>query len=214
MSLNSSASRKSVCVQHPAVERLEALELRHVRCREVTGGDNHVVELLGVLVVLDEIMRRHRELAAAFIVADVTHRGAEADPVTHAGLLHPAFDIIEQHRARRIGRDRLAEVLFERIVGELQPFLGPVRPKIAVHRAVYRLAIFIRTGAPGVVPQAAPVVLLFKTHDLRDVRTLFLGRLKGPQLCRTRRASPDNRNAFGHWKFLLCLEPDPSLVPE
>jgi hypothetical protein len=73
-------------------------------------------------------------------------------------------------------------MFFEGVVSEFQAFLWAVGPQVAVHAAVDRLAVFIQTGAPGVVPHAAPVFLLFIADQFRDVRALVPRRLEGPQL--------------------------------
>jgi len=40
-------------------------------------------------------------------------------------LLDPALDVVPEDLPRRIGGDGFSEVLLERVVGELQAFLGP-----------------------------------------------------------------------------------------
>ena len=78
--------------------------------------------------------------------------------------------------------DWLLEMLVESVVGEFQTFLRASRPQVTIHAAMDRLAIFIEPGAPGVVPHATPVRLLFVAHDLRNVGALGLGGLEGPEL--------------------------------
>ncbi len=185
-------------MQHPAVEGIETLKFRHVGRREMPGSHHHIVELLRVLLVVGEIMRNHREFLRAFVERYPPHRRAEADPLAYIGFLHAAFDIIEQHRTRWIGCDLFAEMLLEAVVGKLQPFLWAVRPQVAVHRAMHRLAILIESGAPCVIPQAAPIVLLLKTYDFRDVSSLLGSRLQGPQLRQARRPRTDDCYAFAH----------------
>ncbi len=76
----------------------------------------------------------------------------ELDVVRDAALLDAALDVVVQDGARRIGRNGAAEMLLEAIVGELEALLGTVRPEIAVHAAMNRLAVLVRAGAPRVVP--------------------------------------------------------------
>ena len=170
-------------VQDAAVETVEAGEFRHVRGREMARGDDDVVEFLGIAVILRQVLHGNGELLGVFVPGHHAHGGFEADPLAHAGLVHAAFDVVEENRARRIGGDLLAEMLFEGIVGELQALLGAVRPEIAVHRAVDGLAILVEAGAPRVVPQAAPVGLLFEADNFRDIGALRRGGLKCSQLC-------------------------------
>jgi len=187
-----------VRVQHPAVEPFEPLKVRHVRGREMAGGDHHVVELFRGTGVRLQVLRGDREFPRILRIGHPAHRGAKADPVAHAGLLDPPLDVVPQHLARRIGGDRLAEVLLERVVGEFEALLRAVRPEVAVHAAMDRLAVFVETGAPGVVPQAAPVGLLFVTHDLGNLGALFRGLLKGAQLRQAARSGTDNRHTVCH----------------
>src|SRR5262249_57603166 len=87
-------------------------------------------------------------------------------------------DVIEEHRAWRKGRYGLLEVVVESVVGELQNFLRSVRPQIAIHAGMDRLAIFIGAGAPGVVPQAAPIALLLVANNVWDLCFLACSQLK------------------------------------
>jgi hypothetical protein len=132
----------------------------------VARGDDDVVEVLVIHPVFHQVMRGDGEVALGLVVADHADGGGKADPVADAGLLHPALDVVDQHGARRIAGDLLAEVFLEGIVGEFQALFRAVGPEIAVHAAMHRLAVFIEAGAPGVVPQPAPVGLLFKADDL------------------------------------------------
>ncbi len=172
-----------VRVQHAAVEGFETLEVGHVRRREVAGRNHDVIEFLAVFVILLFVVCGDCEHSRGFVVGDVTHRRIEANPRAHAGLLDATLDVIVQHRARRIGCDRLAEVVLEKIVGELEAFLGSVGPEVTIHAAVDRLAaVLVETGSPGVAPQAAPVLLLLEADDVRNLGALLLGRLKCPEL--------------------------------
>jgi hypothetical protein len=128
-------------MQHAAVELVETGVFRHVRHAEVARGDDDIVEVLGIHPVGLQVMHRDGEVALVLVVVDHPDRGAEADPVADPCLLHPALDIVEQHGARRIAGDLLAEMLFKGIVGELQPLLRAVRPQVAVHAAMDRLAV-------------------------------------------------------------------------
>ena len=55
------------------------------------------------------------------------------------------FEVISDDAARRVRRDRFAEVVFEGVVRELQPLLGRVGPQVVVHAAVNGLAELIRS---------------------------------------------------------------------
>ena len=54
-------------MQNAAVEGLETLEIRHVGRREMAGGDDDIVELLGHDLVVDAVMRGDGELAGAVV---------------------------------------------------------------------------------------------------------------------------------------------------
>ena len=200
-----------VGMEDAPVEAAEALVLGHVRRREVTAGDDDVVELLGVLLVFHQVVDRDGEALGVFVVLDPADRRPEADVVAHAGFLDPALDVVPQHRARRIGGQRPAEVLVEGVVGELQALLRPVRPEIAVHGAVDGLAVLVDAGAPGVVPQAAPIVLLLETDEFRNFSALARRRLKGPQLGETGRPGANNCDTRLH-PILLRLGRPAGLV--
>src|SRR4030042_711167 len=106
----------------------------------------------------------------------------EPNPVSDTGVLRSTDDVIVEHLARGVGRYLLAEMLVECVVGKFQTFLGSVRPQIAVHAAMYRLAVLVEAGAPGVVPQTAPIALLLEADDVGDRRPLALRPPEWPQL--------------------------------
>ena len=110
----------------------------------------------GYDVNFEDYEKRHQaayaEFAAVVVVLDIAHRRAKADPVAQARLFDTALDVVPEHGARRIGGDWPAKMLLEGIVGEFQALLGAVRPQIAVHAAMDRLAVLVSAGAPGVVP--------------------------------------------------------------
>ena len=128
-------------VQHAAGEAVDALEARHVRDREVAGGHDHVVELLLAVRLRLQIRRAHREPAGRL---ESTGRPgprcrtarACARPISPPGR----GCVVVEDRVGREGRYGLAEMLFERIVPELQRLLRPVRPQVPVHAAMHRLA--------------------------------------------------------------------------
>ena len=189
---------KIVGMQDPAVEVVEAVEMRHVGGREMTRRDDDVVEILAVLPVRREVVSGDPELAGPGVVGDPPDRAAETDPVAHARLPGPTGDVVEQHLARRVGRDLPAEMLLEGIVREFQPFLGAVRPQVTVHGAMDRLAIFVEPRPPSIVPEPAPVGLLLVADDLGNLRSAGLRRLERPQLGEAGRPRADHRNPFGH----------------
>ena len=57
------------------------------------------------------------------------------------------------------------------------------------------LTIFIEPGAPGVVPQAAPVGLLLEADHFWDLGPFLPGRLKCPQLRQAGRTCTNHRNS-------------------
>ena len=187
-----------MAVQDAAVEGREALEIGHVGHREMPGGDDDIVELFRIGDVVGAVMRGDGEFLRLVRIGHHAHRAVEAHPFAHAGLLDAALDVVPQHGARRIGADRPAEMLLESVVGEFQAFLRPVRPEVAVHRAVHRVAMLVEAGAPGVVPQAAPVGLLFEADDLGNVGALVGGRLEGPELRQAGRSGANDGNTTFH----------------
>ena len=183
-------------VHEAAVEALEAFVMRHVRGREVTGGADDVVELFGVGAVLGVVVHGDRELPGCIVIRHPAHGGVEADHVAHTGFQHATFDIVEEDGARRVGGDLLAEMLFERIIGEFETLFRAIRPKVAVHGAVDRFTVFIETGAPSVVPEAAPVLLLLEADDLGDLFAICAGGLEGAKLRQTRWPGTDDCHTF------------------
>jgi hypothetical protein len=57
---------------------------------------------------------------------------------------------------------------------------------------VYRVAVLVEPGAPGVVPQSAPVALLLETSDLGYLSPTSASFLEGVQLCQTAWSSADH----------------------
>ena len=187
-----------MAVQDAAVEGREAFEIRHVGHREMAGGDDHIVEFFGVGDVVGAVVRGDGEFLRLVGIGDHAHRAVEAHPFAHARFLDAALDVVPQHGARRVRADRPAEVLLEGVVGEFQALLRAVRPEIAVHRAMHRVAMLVEAGAPGVVPQAAPVGLLLEAHDLGDVRALVGRRLEGAKLRKAGRSGTNDGNTLVH----------------
>ena len=187
-----------MAVQDAAVEGRKALEIGDVGHREMPRGDDDVVEFLGIGDVVAAVMRGDGEFFRRVGEGHHAHRAVEAHPFAHAGFFDAALDVVPQHGARRIGADRPAKMLLERVVGEFQAFLRPVRPEVAVHRAMHRVAMLVEAGAPGVVPQAAPVGLLFEADDFRDVGALVGGRLEGSKLRQAGRSGSDDGNTTFH----------------
>ena len=194
-------------MQNAPVEGVEARKFRHVRGAEVAGCHHDMVEFFGIGVIVLQVVDGDGELARRRIMGNMPDRRAEPDPGAHPGAVHPAFDIVEQHRARRVAGDLFAEMFLKGVIGKFQPFLRAVRPQIAVHGAVDRLAIFVQPGPPGVIPQPAPVVLLFEADDLGDLGALLRRRLERPQLCQSRRSRPDHRYPFRHHILSVLAQP-------
>ena len=188
-----------VAVQDAAVECRKTFEIGHVGHRKMPRRDDDVVEFLGIGDVVGAVMRGDGEFLRLVRKRHHAHRAVEAHPFLHAGLFDAALDVVPQHGARRVGADRPPKVLLERVVGEFQAFLRPVRPEVAIHRAMHRVAMLVEAGAPGVVPQAAPVGLFFEADDFRDVGALVGGRLEGPELRQAGRPGPDDGHAFFHF---------------
>ena len=153
-------------VHERAPEGLIAGVMGHVGHREVPGGQDHVVEVLANVGVAGKVVGGDREAAAVGRPADAAHRIVEPDVVADAAAVGSAKDVVVEHLAGREGRHRLAEVLLEAVVGELQALLGTVGPQVAVHAGVAGLAMLVESGAPAVVPEPAPVVLLLETDEL------------------------------------------------
>ncbi len=161
-------------------------------------GDDDVVELLGIHPVGLQVVDRDREIALVLVVIHHPHRGAEPDPVPHARLLHAALDIVEQHRPRGVGRDLLAEMLFEGIIREFQPFLRPVRPKVAVHGTMHRFAVLIQPGPPRVASPTRPSSPASRNRRFRGYPPPSPSPTGRPELGKPRRPGADHRNALLH----------------
>ena len=182
-------------VQDTPGELLEAFEVRDLGRRKVPAGVDHVVELLAGQCVAVVVVGLHGKALAGLIESHLAHRIVEADVVAHSGFFDPALDVVPQHFTGRVRGDGATKMLFEGVVGELQALFRPVRPQVAVHAAVHRLAVFIQAGAPGVVPHATPIVLLLVTHQLGDLGALVTGRLEGSKLRHAARAGTDDCHA-------------------
>src|SRR5262245_14827346 len=89
-------------------------------------------------------------------------------------------------------------MMIEGVVGELQDFLGSIRPQIAVHAGVNQLAIFIGACAPSVVPQAAPIALLLEADNLGDLSSLGFRLLECAQLAEPTGPRSDDGDTTGH----------------
>ena len=164
-----------------AGEGVDALEPGHVGEAEVAGGDDDAVELGGGGAARAEVLHGHGEVVLVAVVVHPAHGRGELHLVLDLRPAHAAVDVVPQHFARWVGRDRPAEVLVEGVLGELQGLLRAVRPQVAVHRGVHRLAVLVDPAAPAVVPLAAPVVLLLVADDLGDRGARALRGLEGPQ---------------------------------
>ena len=196
-----------VRMHDPAGKRLDSFEFGHVGRGEMARRDDHVIERFLIGFIGDLILDPHREQAGLRIPRHPADRAVETHERAHPGLFDPAHDIVMQHGARRIRRDRATEMFLKGIVGEFEAFLGPVGPQIAIHRAMDRLAKLIEPGAPGIFPQAAPIFLLFKADHFGNVDPLGLGTLKRPQHGKSARAGTNHCNSLGH----ECL-PSPGKV--
>ncbi len=188
---------------HDAARKLfQPLEIGNVGGREVARRHHDEIEGLGQHLVLDEILDRDGEELRLGVERDMPDGVAELHVFADVAALDPARDIIVQHGPRRVGRDGPAEMLLERVIGEFQAFLGAVGPEVAVHAAVHRLAIFVEAGPPRVVPEAAPVVLLFVADDLRDLGAEPPSRFEGPELGETAGTCTDDRNPHRRSSFI------------
>src|SRR5690606_31204504 len=137
----------------------DAFEVRHVRRGKVATGNYHIVERLGIGALVCQVFDRDAELLRRLVEVHPARHRAEPDAAAHIALVDTALDVVEQNGARGKRRDGTTEVLVKGVIGELQAFLGAVGPQVAIHAAMYRLAMLVQTGAPRVVPQAAPVRL-------------------------------------------------------
>src|SRR5690606_6313250 len=117
-----------VRVENAARKLIETGKLRDVRHREVTAGAEDIVNLGGRQRVLNEILDGDGELFRLWIVGHPADRVVELDVMRDAVPLDATLDVVVQHGARRERRDGAAEMLLEGIVGELEAFLGSVRP--------------------------------------------------------------------------------------
>jgi len=81
------------------------------------------------------------------------------------------FLIIEKHFSWWEAGDGFSVVLFKSVVGKFETFFGAVGPQITVHAAVNGLAILIQSRPPGVIPEAAPIVLFLVADNFWDFHT-------------------------------------------
>src|SRR5690606_7678964 len=116
----------------------------------------------------------------------------------HIALVDTALDVVEQNGARGKRRDGTTEVLVKGVIGELQAFLGAVGPQVAIHAAMYRLAMLVQTGAPRVVPQAAPVRLLLEADDFRDGLACLAGGFESAKLSQATGSCTDDGDTLSH----------------
>src|SRR5512143_3728593 len=187
-----------VGMEHAAREGLDARKLRNVRRREMAAGHDDIIERVGMKRMILEVLDRDVEFAGRLVEKHVAYGGRELDPRPDPGILGAPGDVVVQHLARRVGGDRLLEMVVESVIGELKSFLRAVRPQIPVHAAMHRLAVLVETRAPRVIPQAAPIALLLVANDLRDARTLHLRLLEGSHLAEAARPRADDGNTNCH----------------
>ena len=159
---------------------------------------DHPIECVGMARVVLQSLEGQRELACVLIVGNAAYGGIELDPRPHAGILGASGDVVVEHLARREGRYRLLEMMIEGVVGELQNFLGSIRPQIAVHAGMNQLAKFIGARAPSVVPQAAPIALLLEADNLGDLSPLGFRLLECAQLAEPAGPRSDDGDTTGH----------------
>src|SRR5690606_33380344 len=134
--------------------------------------------------------------AGLFIIIYPAHCGVEADIIAGVAFFNPSFNIVEEYRPRRVGRDGFFKMTVKRIVRKLQAFLRTVGPKIFVHAAVEWFAVFPHSRPPGVVPHASPIALLFKTYDLRNTFTLILQGFESTELGQAAGTCTNDTNTF------------------
>mmetsp|Transcript_104190 Transcript_104190/g.261260 ORF Transcript_104190/g.261260 Transcript_104190/m.261260 type:complete len:244 (+) Transcript_104190:559-1290(+) len=122
-----------VRMHHATLECLETSKRRHVRRREVACATCDVVELFDSLLACGRRGRHHSKDLTALVEGHILDHSVEHHPILDTGLLHTADDVVMQHLARRVARDRLAKVLRERVICKFKALLGPVRPQVPVH---------------------------------------------------------------------------------
>src|SRR5579859_3122192 len=187
-----------VCMQDATAKTLEAGEAWRIRCREVAARVDDIIELFRRRCAGGIVLRSDGEFPGCGVEAHLTNRRIEADIRPYAGFLDASANIVPQHLARWIRGDRFAEMLLEGVVRELQAFLWSVGPQVAIHAAVHRLAVLVGARAPGVIPHAAPVLLLLEADDIGNVGSFFSRGLESAQLRHPGRARTDDCNAFFH----------------
>src|SRR5579863_3554270 len=185
-------------VQHTARKLIETWKFRNVRDGEVPCRTDDVVEHLGPHLVFVQILDRDAKFACYRVVFDETDRRAEIYVLAHIALLDAALDVIVQHGARRVRRNRTAEMLFEGIIGKFQTFLRPIRPKKPIHAAVDRLAIFVEARSPGVIPEAAPLRLLLEANEFWNISALAARRFERAQSREATGSGAEDRDTLGH----------------
>jgi len=175
-----SLARELICVaeivrmHHTTGELFDAGEGRDVRGGIVTRGDDNVGEALGGQhdIVL-EILDNDREVVGIFVVNDRFHGMGELHKASDVVFRPTSFLVVEKDFSGWETGNGFSVVLLESVVGELETLLGAVRPQITVHASMNWLAILIETSSPGIVPETAPVILLFKTNNFGDFHAGF-----------------------------------------
>lgn len=184
-----------VRVHDAAGELLEPGEVGHVRGGEVPARHDDIVELLGAGLARVHALHGDGEGVLLGVVGNPTYLGVELDVLSNVALLRPAYDVVIQDFTRRVRRDGFTEMLVKRVVGEFETFLRPVRPQVAVHAAVHRVARGVGAGPPGVVPDARPVALLLEAHQLWELGPLLARHRQGAQQGHCTRPRPDDGDA-------------------
>ena len=114
-------------VQNAIVELVKACIFWNIGHTEMPCGDDYFVEKFTTFDISHLIATGHCE-AAAIQCAHVAHDCGKTDHIADGSFLGPAFDIVKQDRARRIGGDRLAEMFVKCVIGKLEPLFGTIGP--------------------------------------------------------------------------------------
>ena len=159
---------KVMGMQNTAIVVFKTFIMRKVWDRKVSRRHDNMIKIFCSFTIKQAIA--HGDIKAVTNRANIAHKCVKLDSIPHPSLFHTTHNIIQQHGTRRVRSDRFAKMFFKAVVREFQPLFGTIRPKVTIHRPVTRIAMFIGTSPPRILPQTTPISLLFIAHDFHVAR--------------------------------------------